>query len=164
MNATDYAMSPEHAANLAGGALLPRDLRIETAKLLLRLGADPAEVIADLLGMANSVVENCTELLRTEAVARGWVHFHEIDRINFPSMHGALMGVLLSAGVDAAKVCHGCAFRLGSMANQCAPTQYDAAAAVDGEFPFMCHEELDASGKATHGCRGYGQQRSAAKP
>lgn len=163
MTAADYAMKPEHAADLAGAALLPRDMRIETARLLLRLGADPAEIIADLLGMANSVVANSIEILRLEAVSRGWVHFHEIERINFPSMNGALMGISLADGIDATKVCHGCAFRLGSVANQCTPTQYDAADAVDGEFPFMCHEDLDRAGKATQGCRGFAQARVKGK-
>jgi hypothetical protein len=165
MSVADYAMNPAHAAELAGAALLPREFRVMAAKLVLKdHGADPAELIADIIGMANSVVANCTELLKTEAVARGWVHFNEVERINFPSMNGALMGVSLAAGVDPRKVCHGCAFRLGSVANQCAPTQYDASDAVAGEYIFNCHEDLDAKGKPTQACRGFAQARKLVSP
>jgi len=161
---TDYEMSAAHAKYLEGIALLPRDLRIQFARQFLdthRVNA--AEVIADLIGMANSVVDNSHELLKVEAVSRGLTWSHEAEKINFPSLHGALMGVSLAAGVDAAKVCAGCAFRRGSQANQCAPTQHDARDAVAGEWPFMCHEETDASGNCLQGCRGYALARGREK-
>ena len=164
MTPTDYRMNPELARQLADAALLPRDLRLMIARRILEqasVGIDTAsEIIADLLGMANSVVANCTEILKTESVARGWLHFNAVERINFPSMNGALMGVSLAAGVDPRKVCNGCAFRLGSVANQCSPTQHDARDAVAGEHVFMCHEDLDTRGKPTHGCRGFAQARA----
>lgn len=159
MKAMDYQLSPDHAMELAGLALLPRDTRLEGIRRFVRVfpAADLAELVADLIGMANSVAENCQQLLKDEAVAQGLVHPHSTERINFPSMHGALMGVSLAAGIDAIKVCGGCAFRLGSIANQCTPTQYDAGESVDGERVFNCHEDLDAKGNPTHACRGFAQ-------
>jgi hypothetical protein len=161
---TDYAMKPEHAEALAGAALLPRDLRVLIARRLLAQKIDAAELVADIIGMANSVVANTAELLKTEAVIRGWIWPHQAEQLNFPSMNGALMGVSLAHGVDAARVCATCAFRLGSVANQCAPTQHDAKDAVRGEFAFMCHEGVDEKdvAAAKHGCRGFALARKCA--
>lgn len=73
---------------------------------------------------------------------------------------GALSGISIAEGVDQAKTCGGCAFRVGTCANQSAITTGDADLCTHpGEGDFMCHEHLDAEGNPTRKCAGFTQAR-----
>lgn len=165
MQCTDYNISSAVAFDLAGISLLPRDLRVEAIQKLLvcRAGVNLVEVLADFIGLANSVVENSHELLKMEAVCQNLVHPHQADQINFPSIFGALKGVQLADGIDVSRVCKGCAFRLGTPANQSPCTTGDAADCVTDTTLFMCHEDLDDNGAVKHACPGYAQSRRQAR-
>lgn len=54
-----------------------------------------------------------------------------------------------------AERCKSCAFRLGTIPNQCAPTVMDALKCVIEKRDFMCHEHFDADGNPTELCAGY---------
>jgi hypothetical protein len=165
LNCNDYSMRPEWAYELAGISLLPRELRLEAIRKWLRRrpSVDLAEVLADFIGVANSVVANQRGLLELEAICRGLVHPHDAEKINFPTIFGALKGVELAQGIDVSKICGGCAFRLGTAANQSPCTTGDAADCVTDTTIFMCHEDVDEKGQAKHACPGYAQSKRQAR-
>lgn len=166
MTNTDYVMDAATANELKGIALLPRDLRLECLRRWLKRdpSVDIATAIADLMGICNSVIENASEMLRVEAVSSGLVHHHQADNINLPTLFGALCGVELAQGIDASKVCAGCAYRLGTAANQSPCTTLDAKDCVDdGDTKFMCHMDLNDAGAPTHACPGFAQALRLAK-
>jgi hypothetical protein len=92
-------------------------------------------------------------------IAEGGMHPHEAERVNLPTLFGAPNGVLLAQGVDQTKTCGGCAFRLGTCANQSPSTTCDADWCSGGEDHFMCHEDLDEAGNPTRKCTGFTQAR-----
>lgn len=163
--ATDYAIKPELANLLYGVATLPaEDRRMALVAIGREHGAAALiDLFAQFIGLANSVASNASEHAQNLLVEMGQVHPYTAEKINMPSVLGALNGVQLVVGVDANKVCHGCAFRHGSIANQSLPTTMDAEqCSQPGEQTFMCHEDVDARGVPQSGCRGWAQQRAAA--
>lgn len=61
-------------------------------------------------------------------------------------------------------LCGGCAFRLGTAANQSPITTIDADdCAHPGEQPFMCHETLDDNGNPQEACGGFAKARAKRK-
>lgn len=166
MTNSDYVMDSVTANELKGIALLPRELRLECLRRWLERNpaVDVAAVIADLIGICNSTIENASEMLRVEAVSNGLVHHHQADNINLPTLFGALCGVELAQGIDQDRVCAGCAYRLGTAANQSPCTTLDAKDCVDDrDTTFMCHMDLDQRGEPTHACPGYAQALRLAK-
>lgn len=162
--ADDYSMTPEHAKWLKGASLLDLELRREVlAKMLDEVGpAGLVEAFAQFIGLANSVVSNSHDFLELAAIVHGDMHPYQAEKINFPTIFGALMGVPLAEfGCDQA--CHGCAFRLGSAANQSPATTVDADwCGHPGEQPFMCHEDMD-KGEPTKICQGWLRLRQQRK-
>lgn len=83
-----------------------------------------------------------------------------------PSAHGAALGAALSRieqagravaeanGIAIPPKCRSCAFRLGSLPNQCAETTVEAMWAACGTQGFACHHGLDADGQPTLDCAG----------
>lgn len=158
--ATDYTMSIQDAYELKGVTLLPHEFR----KQLLRKyakdhGRDAlADLFSQFIGLANSVVANSHEALEMVAITEFGAEPRVAEQINFPSIFGALCGVSLAAGVNQEKTCHGCAFRIGSCANQSQITTCDADWCLDGDDRFMCHENLDVDEQPTKPCIGYQSQ------
>lgn len=153
----DYAMTPAAAQFLKSVALVPVDVRL---KLLARYqrehGAQRLRLLfAEFIGLANSVVANNREAIETVLLEFDIGHPDRPQPINLPTIFGALVGVENAALVDSDAVCAGCAFRLGTWANQCPITASDAHDAASGEFVFNCHEDLDESEEPTHRCRAY---------
>lgn len=162
--ATDYAIDPASAARLYRVALLPAaERRVALGSLYLQLGTTGfLDLMAQFIGLANSVAANANEQAQNLLAEHG-VHPYSAEKINMPTILGALIGAQLVSDVDPAALCHGCAFRLGSIANQSASTTGDAATCIQpGESIFMCHERLDEAGEPTTACRGWAQLRRLA--
>lgn len=83
------------------------------------------------------------------------MHPYSAEKINLPSLFGAMNGVLLAAKVDPKGACHGCAYRLGTAANQSPCTSLDAEYTLQNLDPFMCHADLDDKGEPTRPCVGH---------
>ncbi|OWK35167.1 hypothetical protein FRUB_10009 [Fimbriiglobus ruber] len=93
------------------------------------------------------MVENNREMAELLLITEGGLSPDEAAKANLPTLFGALGGILLTEGVDQAKTCGGCAFRLGTCANQSPSTTCDADwCSHPGEQDFMCHEDLDDQG------------------
>lgn len=87
------------------------------------------------------------------AICEFGMHPHDAEKMNLPTMSGALFGMQLPQ-IDEDKVCKGCAFRKGSPANQCPSTVIDAERCLMEGETFFCHEEMNGS-EPTRKCRGY---------
>jgi hypothetical protein len=109
------------------------------------------------LGMANSVVQNCRIAAELFVSENADVHPYIAAQINLPTMMGACMGASLSAKCHPlpSGACHGCAYRLGSIANQSESATDDAAYALVDRKGFMCHAELDNEGEPARVCAGH---------
>ena len=91
------------------------------------------------------------------------MHPHQAEKLNMPSVPGALAGIGLARGIDPVPLCHGCAFRQGSIANQCWPTVCDAGdCSLPEEAAFLCHEVPDPEQPPATACRGFIQARAKA--
>lgn len=161
---TDYAIEPRDVTWLAGAVQWPADMRREVlAKMLSESGPDHMiDLFAQFIGLANSVVANQRDALETFGIIYGDMHPYEAEKINLPTIFGALMGIRL-AQYACPESCHGCAFRLGSLANQSPSTTADAdLCGHTGEENFMCHEDL-RDGEPTKACQGWVRLRQDRK-
>lgn len=162
----DYAMSPAQANALLGTTGLPQDLRVMVLQNYAGAHglAEVVDLFAHFIGLANSVVENNREAAELVLVTEGGLHPNTASKINLPTIMGALAGVKLAAGISQDRTCVGCAFRLGTCANQSPITTIDADDCSEpGEEPFMCHEDLDDLDMPTKACAGFAQARAARK-
>ena len=162
-NATDYTMTSRDANELKGVVLLPFEFR---QKLLAKYAADHGadaliDLFANFIGMANQAVENSHEALWLLGIIKGGMNDRDAEKINSSSLFGALQGVELANRVDQAKTCEGCAFRLGTLANQSPSTTTDAQWCADGVGMegdrFMCHEGMGENDEPTRPCAGFAQ-------
>jgi hypothetical protein len=161
-NACDYSFDPKMADILSGVVMSPCATRTELLeKIQSKIGvAGFAELFANFIGLANSTLKNSDEMIDIILIVQGIRHPDKSeDRANLPSIFGALRGVIMADGIDASKVCGGCAFRLGTPANQSPITTTEAHDCVgdDGGRHFQCHEELDRRGQPFKACAGYAQ-------
>lgn len=148
MNApADYApMTIEQAAFLKKiVGLGNNDRRDSLREYAQQHGAERlVEMFSLFIGLANSVVENNRECIELFGILNG-EDPHMVERYNLPTIFGALMGVELAATIPRQRgLCHGCAYRLGTPANQSPVTTDDAdyIAQCDNEN-FWCHEHLE---------------------
>lgn len=146
---------------LKAAAVVPADLRT----LLLRQYADAhgldafVALFAEFMGLANRIADNGNEAAIMVLINAGFDPMAS-ERVNTPTVVGALEGVALAQGINATSTCAGCAFRLGTVANMSPCTTLDAKACVPvGEAPFNCHEDLDAHDEPTKACAGWAQAR-----
>lgn len=158
--AIDYKISAGHADLLRGIVCLPGEVReMALIKMAERMGGyGMVQLFAQFIGLANSVVANNREMVEIILITEGGLHPDHSSgakSANLPTIFGALSGILLADGVTSDKLCPGCAFRLGTSANQSPVTTGDADLCVKDSDVFMCHEELDRYGRPTKGCAGY---------
>lgn len=116
-----------------------------------------AEMIMGLIELSGSVIENHDSMIRTVAEVNHGMPPSVSEKINLPDLVGALMGISIASGIDQDKVCESCAFRLGSIPNQCSSTVNDVFYCAEGDSDFMCHENIGDDGKCTRACKGYAQ-------
>jgi hypothetical protein len=154
---TEYSMTPAAATDLA--ALVTLDLagrREALACYAQEQGvAALVELFAQFIGMANSVAANCAEMSDTVLITECGVHPDRFASVNLPTILGACQGVALAWKCDPAGACYGCAYRLGSIANQSPIATADADYMAHDQTGFLCHAYLDESGEPTKVCVGH---------
>lgn len=154
---TAYSLTPEQATEVAALAESAVDERI--ARLTRYAGEHGAaaviELLAQVIGMANSVAENARQMTDLVLISELGMHPDRFDSINLPTLVGACQGVLLAAQCDPEGACAGCAYRLGTMANQSPIATTDAAYMSFDQRGFMCHAETDEHGEPTKVCVGH---------
>jgi len=154
---TEYSMSWNDASNLAGIAQLDLVMRREALTCYLQRNGSQrlVEFMAQLIGMANSVAANCAEMSDQVLITECGVHPDKFTSVNLPTIIGACQGVMIASKCDPAGACHGCAYRLGSIANQSPITTCDAEFMAHDQKGFMCHAHLDAEGEPAKVCVGH---------
>ncbi len=154
---TDYSMSPADAELIA--ALCKHDLgarRSMTKAVAEQFGVERlVELLAQFIGMANSVAANCGAMSDMVLIEECGVHPDKFDSVNLPTILGACQGVLLAGKCDPAGACYSCAYRLGSPANQSPIATSDAEFKSGEPRGFMCHAHLDERGEPTKVCVGH---------
>lgn len=122
------------------------------------------ELFSSFIGLSNSVVENNREAIELFGICNG-EHPDTAEKYNLPTIAGALKGRELASTVPRQRgLCHGCAYRLGSVANQSPITTDDAQYCTEpGEDLFWCHEHMDERGKPTKICGGHKQRMRASE-
>lgn len=160
---SEYSMTLSDAMDLAGIAQFDLVMRREAlTSYLQRNGSQRlVELTAQLIGMANSVAENCAEMSDQVLIEECGVHPDKFTSVNLPTIIGACQGVMIARKCDPAGACYGCAYRLGSIANQSPITTSDAEFMAHDQKGFMCHAHLDEQGEPTKVCVGHAK---AAKP
>lgn len=153
----EYSMTPTDATDIAGIAQLDLAMRrLALSAYLERHGHERlVELLAQFIGMANSVVANCGEMSDQVLIAECGVHPDRFDSVNLPTIIGACQGVMIASKCDPAGACHGCAYRLGSIANQSPITTCDAEYMAHDRKGFMCHAHLDEHNEPTKVCVGH---------
>ncbi|WP_162235686.1 hypothetical protein [Pseudomonas congelans] len=153
----EYNMTRSDASDLAGIAQLDLAMRREALTRYLRLNGSQrlVEFTAQLIGLANSVAENCAEMSDQVLIEECGVHPDKFTGVNLPTIIGACQGVLIASKCDPAGACHGCAYRLGSIANQSPITTCDAEFMAHDQKGFMCHAHFDEQGEPTKVCVGH---------
>lgn len=152
----DYRLSVADAVTLRAIALMPADMRIEMLReFVMRHGVRAlTELFAEFIGLANSVVANNREMIELILIQESVCHPDRVD-VNLPTIGGALAGIEPATLCITESTCGGCAYKLGTVANQCPPTAQDALEATDGEHQFWCHEDVNDDGSVKHLCRGH---------
>lgn len=154
---TAYRLTPAEAAFLAALVAVSPAERVHSMRRMVASGLGVGGLVrlfSTFVSVAQSVVANNRALIETALVAHG-EDPHTIGRVNLPCLLGALSGAILAADIEQDGLCSGCAYRLGTPANQCAPTLNDAIeSSVPGTNAFWCHEELRANGDPVRKCRG----------
>ncbi|WP_449432295.1 hypothetical protein [Pseudomonas putida] len=160
---TEYSISPDDALLIAGMGQHDLVMRRIMAKAVLdQHGPERlVELLAQLIGMANSVAANCAEMSDTVLINECGVHPDKFDSVNLPTIFGACQGVQLAKKCDPTGACHGCAYRLGSIANQSPITTGDAEFMGHDRKGFMCHADLDERGEPLRVCVGHAKAAQA---
>jgi hypothetical protein len=153
----DYSMSRDDATDLAGIAQFNLAMRREALTAYLQRNGPQrlVEFLAQFIGMANSVAENCKEMSDQVLIEECGVHPDRFESVNLPSIIGACQGVLIASKCNPKGACYGCAYRLGSIANQSPITTCDAEFMAHDRKGFMCHAHLDELGEPTKVCIGH---------
>lgn len=159
----EYSMTTSDAAELADIARFDLAMRRKAITDYLNKNGPQrlVEMLAQFIGMANSVAQNCSEMSDQVLIEECGVHPDRFTSVNLPTIIGACQGVQIASKCDPAGACHGCAYRLGSIANQSPITTCDAEFMAHDQKGFMCHAHLDEQREPTKVCVGHAK---AAKP
>jgi hypothetical protein len=159
----EYTLSKSDASWLVGAVLLPAEIRRQVLqKYVIEKGqAALVNLFAQFMGLANSVVENSKDAIEIFAICEGRIH-PDGPGLNLPTIFGACNGVIVADGIAQEGLCGGCAFRIGTLANQSPVTTCDADyCGHPGEPVFYCHEhDGDAP---TNACAGFARLRARRK-
>lgn len=152
-----YSMTPSDAADIANIALLDLPMRRKCLSYYLEKHGSQClvELFAQFIGMANSVAENCAEMSDQVLIEECGVHPDKFASVNLPTIIGACQGVMIASKCNPAGACHGCAYRLGSIANQSPIATCDAEFMANEQKGFLCHAYLDDQGEPTRACVGH---------
>ncbi|WP_219097606.1 hypothetical protein [Pseudomonas sp. UMAB-40] len=160
---SEYSLSRDDATYLAGIVQFDLALRREALTTYLQQNGSQrlVELLAQFIGMANSVVANCAEMSDLVLIQECNVHPDRFSGVNLPTIIGACQGVMIASKCDPAGACHGCAYRLGSIANQSPITTSDAEFMAHDGKGFMCHAHTDEQGEPTRVCVGHAKASKA---
>lgn len=156
---TSYRITSDDVNMLMGILSVPTDMRGEVMRLSLdgRSRDSIIELFAQFIGMCVSVEENATEMVEDYLVMEGIKHPCSYLNMNTPSLFGALMGI--GNTVEPTEgMCGGCAFRLGTKANQARITSIDAKDCSEDGDRFSCHEDLQDNGEPSRVCAGWAKK------
>src|SRR6185503_13705551 len=125
--AIDYELSVRDSKELLGVVLLPHEIRLKVLENYRKEHGSQAlaNLFSQFIGLANSVVANSHDAIELFLIVGKVEHPYQAEKMNWPTIFGALNGVKLAKGVNQEKTCHGCACRLGSLANQSPSTTCD---------------------------------------
>jgi len=160
-NCTDYDLSVAEAKKLLGAVLLPHEFRMMVLEKYFATHGTRAlaNLCSQLIGLSNSVVANNREMIEIILTVEGDMHPHSAEKANLPTLFGALNGIVIAQGVDQKKTCAGCAYRIGTPANQSPATTCDADwCDKGGDEDFLCHMNLDDKGEPRGLCAGHAQK------
>lgn len=153
----EYSMTPSDAVHIANIALLDLPMRRECLTYYLEKNGMNClvDLFAQFIGMANSVAENCAETSDQVLIEECGVHPDKFASVNLPTIIGACQGVMIASRCDPAGACYGCAYRLGSIANQSPIATCDADFMAHDQKGFLCHAHLDDQGEPIRSCVGH---------
>lgn len=123
----------------------PPEMRAEMLETILLENGPEAlvDAFSDFIGIARKVIDN------QHAAVAGAVGKDIADRINYPTLQGAMSGKEIAIE-PVPGMCRDCAFRQGTPGNQSVSTVMGAK-----EGPFWCHHDLKADGEPTRHCAGW---------
>ena len=152
-----YTITAKQQSRLAAALVLAPKAPEEAALLLGRMTkAELTDAFVQFLRLAASVEANARDTHEFYFIVDQDVHPHSVEQMNLPTLLGALKGATQCVQKETKGMCGGCAFRLGSIANQCLSTQVDTEFVAQERDRFMCHERMDEStGEPTHICAGF---------
>lgn len=156
-----YHLNTRDAQFLMGAYKMPADIR----RMLLKKHVEDVgqeqfiNMVSEFLALAHSVAENNREMIEMHLITTHQYYPTQAEKINLPTIFGALNGLTLAVGIDQDKLCHGCAYRVATCANQSPVTTCDADYQQQSSDMFWCHEEMKPDGSPAHKCRGFLQQR-----
>lgn len=123
-----------------------------------RLPLPPPDVMLSLLRntllLAQSISDNCREWLEMAAIIHGDMHPYSAEKLNIPTLRGALSAAAAIPRVDTTGCCLTCAFRVGSPANQTEATADDILNCLEQREPFLCHH-VPENQAPKQPCRGF---------
>lgn len=154
----DYDVTASESNILGALLLLPTDARSALTKNLTK--AQILRLLNGIVSIVRSVEFNNRSFIEQYLVIECDMTDREAAKINLPTVAGALSGVRIAIE-PTSKMCGGCAFRRGTMANQSIITTFDARWSTDGNEKFMCHELSDDENEPTRVCAGYAAVRKA---
>lgn len=160
-----YVLTREDASWLAGISSLPVALRRQAlAKYGEQHGSEALiNLFAQFMGLANSVVANQKEALVIFQMVDLGIWPETAEKLNLPTIFGACNGAMLADGVEQDGLCGGCAFRVGTLANQSPNTTCDADwCSHPGEDAFYCHEHPEGE-EPSKACVGFARLRARRK-
>lgn len=141
------------------------DRREDRVEILLRYavkeGAEALlELFADLTELSEQVIDNGKQHAIDTLIQETDLHPYSAEKLNYPSLKGALVGLKQADRVPKharERVCMGCAYRAGTVANQCFDTQQDTDLVLENAENFLCHARGidDVSGEPMRPCIGH---------
>lgn len=150
-----YALTEEESDHLTILHVSPNDLRHELlTKWRKQFGVKYVDsLFVKFLAVSKSVGEGVPKAVTTYLVREHEYTANQANRMNLPSIHGALIGAAI-AQEPCKGMCADCAYRKGSLPNMSFATTYEAQFKDDG-VPFMCHHHMDDNDEPTKVCAGY---------
>lgn len=119
-----------------------------------RSNADLLNLLVQTLKLAESLSANCKEWLEVTAICHAHMHPYTAEKLNVPTLKGALSTAITVPRVDACGMCHTCAFRIGSQANQTQTVAEDVMDCLSDGRTFYCHDFPDGETPKV-ACRGF---------
>ncbi len=116
-----------------------------------RSNDDLKNLLLNVCKLAESISTNCRDWLETAAIIHGDIHPYSTEKLNIPTLLGALSSAVTVPRVDISNCCATCAFRVGSIANQTEAVAQDVLLALENGEVFYCHDGEGAPKIACHG-------------